>query len=80
MFSNPVNKLKRHAVIFDVGLGPDVRLLGFYEILAGKELSRRLNIKSWDKAVEYCITKSRDEIERGLIAKTRVGFETMVKG
>ena len=35
--------------ILDVGLNPDARLLDSYEISAGRELSRKLNIKSSDK-------------------------------
>lgn len=35
--------------ILDVGLSPETRLLDSYEISAGRELSRKLNIKSSDK-------------------------------
>lgn len=35
--------------ILDVGLSPEARLLDSYEISAGRELSRKLNIKSSDK-------------------------------
>lgn len=37
--------------ILDVGLNPDARLLDSYEISAGRELSRKLNIKSSAKVV-----------------------------
>ncbi len=37
--------------VLDVGLSPDARLLDSYEISAGSELSRKLNIKSSDKVV-----------------------------
>ena len=37
--------------ILDVGLNPDARLLDSYEIAAGKELSKRLNIQSSDRVI-----------------------------
>lgn len=37
--------------ILDVGLSPDARLLDSYEIAAGKELSKRLNIQSSDRVI-----------------------------
>ncbi|MCL4476200.1 MAG: phosphonate metabolism transcriptional regulator PhnF [Nitrospirae bacterium] len=48
--------------ILDVGLSPDARLLDSYEISAGRELSRKLNIKSSDKVVVLEIVRFVNKI------------------
>ncbi len=48
--------------ILDVGLNPDARLLDSYEISAGRELSRKLNIKSSDKVVVLEIARFVNKI------------------
>lgn len=48
--------------ILDVGLNPDARLLDSYEISAGRELSRKLNIKSSNKVVVLEIARFVNKI------------------
>ena len=45
-----------------MGLSPDARLLDSYEISAGRELSRKLNIKSSDKVVVLEIVRFVNKI------------------
>ncbi len=55
-------KTRFTASILDVGLNPDARLLDSYEISAGRELSRKLNIKSSDKVVVLEIARFVNKI------------------
>lgn len=48
--------------ILDVGLDPDAKLLDSYEISAGRELCRKLNIKSSDKVVVLEIARFVNKI------------------
>lgn len=48
--------------ILDVGLSPDARLLDSYEMSAGMELSRKLNIRSSDKVVVLEIVRFVNKI------------------
>ncbi len=59
---NVSEKTRFSTSILEAGLSPDARLVDSYKISAGRELSRKLNIKSSDKVVVLEIVRFANKI------------------